>query len=187
MHSGCPDVCVGKMVMSIREKIKLLKRNPVNSSARLDVVLREGFDGESNMENIESSKHMFARETDISGGMVDYILTLFTSINICTRIFVTSATLIDNIFVMLKQNFKIHTPRALVNDVSDHCAVMVSCQLQITSTQSRGSKNARAYFDQKSLSKFKSELEKADWTSLDGRHSYAKWYRRMVSFLKKLV
>ena len=72
---------------------------------------------------------------------------LFTSINICTRIFVTSATLIDNIFVMLKQNFKIHTPRALVNDVSVHCAVIVSCQLQITSTQSRGSKNTRAYFD----------------------------------------
>ena len=42
MHSGRQDACVEKMIMSIREKIELLERNPVDFYARLDVVFREG-------------------------------------------------------------------------------------------------------------------------------------------------
>ena len=132
----------------LNNRLSLLEKNPVDCFADSNIILREGFDviGE-NIREKKLSKHGFCVIllhviTSLCAIMGDFNLemslqndricrnfcnTLFSfymnpSINICTQITETSATLIDNIFV----NFNYKESCVIPNDVSDHCGIMTT-------------------------------------------------------------
>ena len=63
------------------------------------------------------------------------------SINICTWITKTSATVIDNIFV----NCNYKKSRVITNDVSDHCGIMTAFEVDGFTFRSPGIDNERFY------------------------------------------
>ena len=105
---------------------------------------------------------------------------LYPSVNIPTRISESNATLIDNIFM----NIGFSDPKVIINDVSDHCAVMVT--LEVSSPQNQKKRNG-IKLDTASIRKFKCKLASQDWSHLnkyeDPSPQMDKWYGQLTSLL----
>lgn len=110
---------------------------------------------------------------------------LFPGINICTRICNTSASLIDNIFT----NVNFWKPGVLVNDVSDHCGVFLSAEVDHNYTAGSFCSPIVPTVDADSLVRFKNELECMDWEFLnaisDPDLKFCKWYDQLCSSLRE--
>ena len=112
-----------------------------------------------------------------------YSYGLSPSVNIPTRISGASASVIDNLFL----NVSCDLSRVLVNDVSDHCAIVIRAAISCCRQGGGMTGVKQPIIDKKAIYKYRTKLTNESFECLDGtdcvNDKFGKWYDKLIQML----